>query len=445
MNQQARGEQDFGRSRRRNLLWIQCSTVKIGRMIIAGSLALLTGQCGPEDEVVIPVITELSVSPGSVDLGGSVWVECVLAQELLEEPTYTWAATGGWFRGEGAGVNWDAPLVEGEYTLTCRVEDNRGNRDSAAVVVMVEAQDHPEGHWIVRAPMPTIRQELSAVTLGGEIYVVGGMDGNGSPLARVEAYDPATNTWEAKAPLPAPRHHVAIATLEGKLYAIGGVGTTVPTWVAAREVYEYDPFEDTWREVTTMPSSRIEQVAIGLQGRIHVIGGRQGSDRVVTHEAYDPVSDSWTTLAPARVPLSHSAVTVMDARIYVVGGRDLKFVEGTYEVVNSRHLQEYNPASNTWRTLKLMPTARGGLAAAVLEGMLYVFGGENLGTQDTPATVYDATEVYDPATSSWVSLAPMLTPRHGMGAAAVEGVIYVIGGGTQAAIAPSTTNEGFVP
>ncbi len=39
----------------------------------------------------------------------------------------------------------------------------------------------------------------------------------------------------------------------------------------------------------------------------------------------------------------------------------------------------------------------------------------------------------------------MPTPRHGITASILDGVIYVIGGGVVAAVAPSRVNEGFLP
>ena len=38
------------------------------------------------------------------------------------------------------------------------------------------------------------------------------------------------------------------------------------------------------------------------------------------------------------------------------------------------------------------------------------------------------TDAYDIATNTWRTLAPMITPRHGMGAGVVEGKLYVPGG-----------------
>ncbi|HTV22401.1 MAG TPA: kelch repeat-containing protein, partial [Polyangiaceae bacterium] len=42
--------------------------------------------------------------------------------------------------------------------------------------------------------------------------------------------------------------------------------------------------------------------------------------------------------------------------------------------------------------------------------------------------VFDDIEAYDAATDSWQALPPMLEPRHGLAAAALDGRIYLPGG-----------------
>jgi N-acetylneuraminic acid mutarotase len=85
-----------------------------------------------------------------------------------------------------------------------------------------------------------------------------------------------------------------------------------------------------------------------------------------------------------------------------------------------------------------MPTARSGVAAAVLGGRLFVFGGEQAGG------VFSENEAYDPETDRWVAMAPMRTPRHGTGAAAVGARIYIPAGGlTNGGSRPSSVNEAF--
>lgn len=46
-------------------------------------------------------------------------------------------------------------------------------------------------------------------------------------------------------------------------------------------------------------------------------------------------------------------------------------------------------------------------------------------------TAYGENEAYNPANDQWERYAPMLTPRHGMGAVVIGDAIYVAGGGPQ--------------
>ncbi|MEE9220542.1 MAG: kelch repeat-containing protein, partial [candidate division NC10 bacterium] len=86
-----------------------------------------------------------------------------------------------------------------------------------------------------------------------------------------------------------------------------------------------------------------------------------------------------------------------------------------------------------------MPTARGGIAAAAVDGQIYVFGGES------PDQTFDNTETYDPETDRWFKLDPMPTARHGLAAAPWDGRIYVIGGGPEPGASRSNVHEVFTP
>ena len=59
------------------------------------------------------------------------------------------------------------------------------------------------------------------------------------------------------------------------------------------------------------------------------------------------------------VPRNHTAGGVIDGKFYVVGGR-VNFN------LASAALEFYNPQTNTWSTRAPMPTARSGIAAAVV-------------------------------------------------------------------------------
>lgn len=86
----------------------------------------------------------------------------------------------------------------------------------------VASVDAAKVAWEMRAPVPQPRTEVSAATLDGKIYLIGGFAKEGV-TARVEMYDPATDRWTSRASMPVALHHAGAAVLNGKLYVVGGL------------------------------------------------------------------------------------------------------------------------------------------------------------------------------------------------------------------------------
>lgn len=105
-------------------------------------------------------------------------------------------------------------------------------------------------------------------------------------------------------------------------------------------------------------------------------------------------------------------------KLYAVGGRF-----NTYEY-NTNLLDVCDPAKNTWSSLKSMLSARSGSAVAVLDGKIFVFGGERLGG------TFNQAEAYDPVADVWAELAAMPMSAHGTGAVTIGEAIYIPAGGT---------------
>jgi Kelch motif/Collagen triple helix repeat (20 copies) len=102
-------------------------------------------------------------------------------------------------------------------------------------------------------------------------------------------------------------------------------------------------------------------------------------------------------------------------------------------------------AQGTWETKASMPTARSSLQGAALNGLLYAIGGNN--GHDTPIV-----EAYNPATDTWSTAAPLNQPnyggdtgRYGSSAVAVNGKIYMMGGWTNSPPLPSNTLSIYNP
>ena len=81
-------------------------------------------------------------------------------------------------------------------------------------------------------------------------------------------------------------------------------------------------------------------------------------------------------------------------------------------------------AEGIWTEKAGMPTARMLLGACAVDGKIYAIGGG-----PAPHMGSSAVEEYDPETDTWTRKAPMPTPRAGLGVSVVNGKIYAIGGG----------------
>ena len=289
------------------------------------------------------------------------------------------------------------------------------------------------GTWSTHAALSLgPRQEMGVAAVDGKVYVVGGFDASGQPVATMESYDPETDRWTARASLPSPLHHVNVAAVGNKLYVVGGL--TGSSFTASGATWVYDPALDSWARLASMPAGT-ERGASGvavLDGRIVVAGGLRDVS-VPDASVFDPQTNAWSPLQPLAVARDHLGAATVAGRVYAVTGRAQGVLKAAVEVLDA--------SNGTWSRRADIPTARGGVAVAELAGRLVVMGGE--GNAADPAGVFHQTESYDPAADAWRSDTPMRTARHGIGAAVVGSRLYVPGGATQAGFGAVAVNESF--
>jgi N-acetylneuraminic acid mutarotase len=120
----------------------------------------------------------------------------------------------------------------------------------------------------------------------------------------------------------------------------------------------------------------------------------------------------------------------MDGLFYAFGGR----IDGSY-ARNLAVTEAYDPVADRWEQDGPMPTARSGIAAAVLDARILVVGGE------APNGTFDKVEGYDAKSNSWSSFARMPTARHGVGAIALGRKLYVISGGPRPGASASAVRD----
>jgi N-acetylneuraminic acid mutarotase len=205
-------------------------------------------------------------------------------------------------------------------------------------------------------------------------------------------------------------------------------------------VSAYDPQTDKWVHKAPLPQPLGSMAVVAVDGVIHAVGGATGKtaqDRhtVAVHYIYDPQTDQWTESIPLPFPREHFNLIALSGKLYAIGGRIENYAQNVATVF-SLDLHDKNAE---WRTLPLMPTPRSGTQAAVLDGKIFLFGGEKFGG------VYNNTEMFDPVSGRWTELTPMPLGRHGTQAITLGNMIFVPGGGPlNGGEAQTNANQAFV-
>ena len=183
----------------------------------------------------------------------------------------------------------------------------------------------------------------------------------------------------------------------------------------------------TWESGSGMPTPRAFLSSAVFKGKIYVFGGYsgiRGNDPVYenTNQEYDPATDTWKTKSSMSTCKGSTCACTVGDKIYVIGGWNYLLTNTGFKTV-----EIYDPATDTWSTGTNMPTARKArFAAAVVNDKIYAIGGGLLG--QAMSTV----EEYDPVTDTWTTKADMPTKRCLLSASVVDGKIYAIGGAISA-------------
>jgi N-acetylneuraminic acid mutarotase len=76
-----------------------------------------------------------------------------------------------------------------------------------------------------------------------------------------------------------------------------------------------------WLPLAPVQIERQEVAAAASNGKIYVIGGIAANQSILSSvEEYDPATDSWRFVAPLPRPRHHHAAAVVGDAIYVIGG-----------------------------------------------------------------------------------------------------------------------------
>ncbi|WP_181421971.1 Kelch repeat-containing protein [Halomonas sp. LBP4] len=241
-----------------------------------------------------------------------------------------------------------------------------------------------------------------------------------TPLAVAEVRE-AAGEWRRMAPLPEARTEVSVATDGERIFLAGGflqAGERDAT--APRTLFVYDPGDDRWEALTELPRGVNHAGFEYHDGRLYVIAGFDEASFTPTDafHIYDIDADQWRQGPVVPTPRGALATAVLDGRIHAIGGTTHGREDvGVHEV--------YDPQSDLWSQLAAMPTPRNHHRAAAIDGRIVVLAG-----RDDSTFRLTTNEIYHPDDDRWEEGAPVPTGRSGVSATALDDWVYLFGGET---------------
>jgi len=295
-------------------------------------------------------------------LGGVFFRDQIIPTNAINPPTPTTRVQ--WFELPGLTVPRSGLAVTSYENQIYAI----GGEVAGKVSNVVERYDPQTNTWTRLTSKPIAVTDISAVTMGGLIYVPGGKTDSGITTNSNEIFDPQTNQWSKGGPLPRALSAYALTVYEGRMYLFGG-------WDGHRVVkdaYVYDPNDDVWAQIVSMPTARSYAGAVVMGGKIYVIGGWDGQKAVNVNESYLPenigAAPPWTEAKSLPTGRYGMGITNMADIIFIIGGTgsddDLTVIALSQEDDNWGQIEA--PLHKGWSTL----------GATTVGTRLYAMGGK---------------------------------------------------------------------
>jgi len=133
-----------------------------------------------------------------------------------------------------------------------------------------------------------------------------------------------------------------------------------------------------WKKGAPFPVPDEELYGVAVNGKLYVIGGWDDGKAGGVNYEYDPATDKWTKKQSMPRPAHHAALAAANGKIYVMGGfvppADTALPLGAaWQPIDNAW--QYDPATDSWKSLPPLPTKRGSAVAVEAGGKIYTIGG----------------------------------------------------------------------
>uniref|UniRef100_A0A8C6U2F0 Kelch-like family member 6 n=1 Tax=Neogobius melanostomus TaxID=47308 RepID=A0A8C6U2F0_9GOBI len=301
------------------------------------------------------------------------------------------------------------PLLEPAYFVNYVESDELVRQCKEAFPLLQEARNfHLSGREVVtERTKPRVRHFLSEVFL-----IIGGCTKDERFISTVTCLDPLRRSRLEVARLPFTEQEeethnkkwveFACITFRNEVYISGGKETQ-------NDVWKYNGALDKWIQIESLTAARWRHKMAVHQGKVYVIGGFDGHQRLSSVEAYDPFHNRWTQVSNLAEGVSSFAAASFDRWIYVIGG-------GPNGKLATDKVQCWQPGTDSWETRAPIPVETKCTNAVTFKDCIYIVGG-----------AMHAMYCYSPLLDSW-SLVTRLGERASCAIAVCNNKIFITGG-----------------
>ena len=181
------------------------------------------------------------------------------------------------YRSEAAGSLWD-----GGWLVT-------GGDDSSSKLSSVLVYSNDE--WQEYTSLPVGLDEHCQVTVGSDVFVIGGLIRNGGSSAVSTVYKLSDGIWTIFSSIKTPRRKHMCSVLNGTIYVMGGVGYPVSGYFSSVEMLT--PASNDLVAGPPLPAAVLDGQSVLYNNTVFVLGG--WSNNVVNTGIYRLDGDNWVT------------------------------------------------------------------------------------------------------------------------------------------------------
>ncbi len=202
-----------------------------------------------------------------------------------------------------------ATVMRNGHMVTCGGRSQIGL--SRPRISSCETLDVETGIYRELPALPEALRTLGMVSVDGDLFVIGGLTQDATYSRRTYRLKEGAGEWERLTDAPHPVTGQAIS-LGKEIYVIGGYNGE-----AMRSVMVFDAERLAWSTKDDLPYPLSAYSAVSYDGSIFLFGDYTQMDAV--HQ-YDPATGTLHLLAEKITPRRHTAATVVEDQVFVIGG-----------------------------------------------------------------------------------------------------------------------------